>query len=39
MNKYQFKTKTESGLGNRYYYCYAKESFEEYLILKNIRYK
>ena len=36
MNKYQFKTKTPSGLGNVYYYCYADDRFETYLNIKNI---
>jgi len=39
MNKYQFKTKTPSGLGNVYYYCYADDRFETYLNIKNIKYK
>lgn len=37
MNKYQFKTKW--GLGTAFYYCYGDNRFENYLILKNIKYK
>ena len=39
MNKYQFCSKTESGLGKVFYYCYAEDRFETYLNSKNIKYK
>jgi len=39
MNKYQFTSKTESGLGKVYYYCYADDRFEIFLNIKNIKYK
>lgn len=37
MNKYQFKNKTE--LGTAYYYCYGDDRFENWLRIKNIKFK
>lgn len=37
MNKYQFKNKTQFGIV--YYYCYGDDRFENWLNIKNIKYK
>ena len=37
MNKYQFKNKTQLGIA--YYYCYGDDRFENWLRIKNIKFK